>query len=69
MVPGSLLIAGREGAAGIFLAGGIWGYTLMHLLTSGGIPHRVAIDFPLIVVAAVGLRTAYCRWSAGRASG
>ncbi len=68
MVPGSLRVARMGGAAGIFLAGGIWGYAMMHLLTSGGIPHRVAIDFPLIVVATVGLRTACRRWSAGRAS-
>jgi hypothetical protein len=66
MVPGSLRLLSLGGAPGVFVACGVWGYVLMHLMTIGGIPHRVAIDFPLIVVASAGLRTTYCRWRAGR---
>jgi len=66
MVPGSLRLVASSGAPGVFLAGAVWGYALMHLITIGGIPHRVAIDFPLIIAASAGLRAAVRRWKAGR---
>jgi len=66
MVSGSLRILSGRTAVGIFLIGGVWGYVLMHLITAGGTPHRVAIDFPLIVIATIGLKTAVLRFRAGR---
>ncbi len=66
MVSGSLRILSGRTATGIFLIGGVWGYVLMHLLTAAGTPHRVAIDFPLIVIATIGLKTAVLRFRAGR---
>lgn len=52
---GSLIAAFRRGPAGLYLATSVWGYSLMHLITISGTPHRVAIDFPLIVLATIGL--------------
>lgn len=66
MVSGSLRILSGRTAAGIFLIGGVWGYVLMHLITAAGTPHRIAIDFPLIVIATIGLKTAVLRFRAGR---
>jgi len=48
----------KFGSQGIFLAGVIAGYILMHLLTASGTPHRVALDPPLFIASLVGLR--YC---------
>jgi hypothetical protein len=48
-----LLKFGREG---VFLAGVIAGYILMHLLTASGTPHRVALDPPLFIASLAGLR-------------
>ena len=66
MVSGSLRLLSGRTAVGIFLTGSVWGYVLMHLITATGTPHRVAIDFPLIVIATIGLRTAVLRFQAGR---
>jgi hypothetical protein len=62
---GSLLAATRHGAAGLYLATSVWGYALMHLITISGTPHRVAIDFPLIVLATMGLAHVWRRIRAG----
>ena len=48
----------ENGAEGFFLATLIAGYSLMHLLTASGTPHRVAIDFPMAIAAMCGVR--YC---------
>ena len=64
---GSILAALRGGAEGIFLATTVWGYSLMHLLTVSGTPHRVAIDFPLIVLATMGLAHSWKRLRLARA--
>ncbi len=64
---GTLLLLYRKGY-GIFLAGVIAGYILMHLLTASGTPHRVGLDIPLFIVSLIGLRHAVLRISSGKAS-
>jgi len=63
---GSILAALRRGPGGFYLATSVWGYALMHLITISGTPHRVAIDFPLMVLATMGLAHAWRRLRAGR---
>lgn len=46
----------KYGRKGVFLAGVISGYILMHLLTASGTPHRVALDAPLFTASLIGLR-------------
>jgi hypothetical protein len=63
---GGVRLAFREGTGGFFLATLVAGYSLMHLLTATGTPHRVAIDFPMAVMAAAGLSYTVRRFKAGR---
>lgn len=55
---GTLLLVFR-GSPGVYLAGVIAGYILMHLLTASGTPHRVALDVPLFIAALIGVK--FCR--------
>jgi hypothetical protein len=41
----------------------------MHLITISGTPHRVAMDFPLIVLATIGLAHSWRRLRAARQGG
>jgi hypothetical protein len=60
MVPGGILILGRKDAPGLLLSLGTGGYVLMHLLVASGTPHRVAVDFPLLILSLSALRL-FCR--------
>lgn len=62
---GTLLLLYRKGA-GVFLAGVIAGYILMHLLTASGTPHRVGLDIPLFIAALIGLRHSLLRVTAAK---
>ncbi len=62
---GALLIL-REGAGGVYLSTAVAGYCLMHILTAAGTPHRVSIDFPMVIMAVYGLRHAVARLAASR---
>lgn len=61
MVPGGILLMADLEPRGLLVALGTWGYSLMHLLVASGTPHRVAIDFLLIVTAVRTLRTFWLR--------
>ncbi len=61
MVPGGILLMMDLDPRGILIALGVWGYSLMHLLVASGTPHRVAIDFLLIVMAMRTLRVFWLR--------
>jgi hypothetical protein len=63
---GAWVAATRQGAAGFYLATAAAGYALMHLLTASGTPHRVAMDFPMAILAILGLRHWARRISLGR---
>jgi len=65
---GAVLAAVRYGAKGFYLATITAGYSLMHLLTASGTPHRVGIDFPMAVLALIGVKHAAERFRAGRGS-
>lgn len=54
----------ENGAEGFFLATLVAGYSLMHLLTASGTPHRVAIDFPMAIAAMCGVRYSVRRYLA-----
>ncbi len=56
MVPGGLVVLRRKDAPGLFLVLGTGGYVLMHLLVASGTPHRVAVDFPLLILSLSALR-------------
>ena len=64
---GTLLLI-RKGPIGVFLAGVISGYILMHLMTASGTPHRVALDIPLFIASLVGLKYAVERLRSGKTS-
>jgi len=66
---GAWIAAVRGGPAGFLLATTAAGYSLMHLLTASGTPHRVAMDFPWAILALVGLRHCVERLAAGRSPG
>ena len=58
-----------KGTGGLFIATGVAGYALMHLLTASGTPHRVAIDYPMAILAVVGVQYSlerYQSWKAAR---
>lgn len=61
MVPGGILLMRGFDPRGALVALGAWGYSLMHLLVASGTPHRVAIDFLLIVMALGTLRVFWLR--------
>lgn len=61
MVPGGILLMRGFEPRGALVALGAWGYSLMHLLVASGTPHRVAIDFLLIVMALGTLRVFWLR--------
>lgn len=54
------------GAEGLFLSTAVAGYSLMHLLTATGTPHRVSIDYPMAILAVIGLRHSAERYRAWR---
>ncbi|OPL19535.1 MAG: hypothetical protein AVO35_10250 [Candidatus Aegiribacteria sp. MLS_C] len=56
----------HRGPEGFYLATAVAGYSLMHLLTASGTPHRVSIDFPMAVLALTGLRYSAERYRAWR---
>ncbi len=56
MVPGGILVLRRKDAPGLLLTLGTGGYVLMHLLVASGTPHRVAVDFPLLILSLTSLR-------------
>ena len=61
MVPGGILLMKGCDPRGLLVALGAWGYALMHLLVASGTPHRVAIDFLLIIMAMRTLRVFWLR--------
>jgi len=61
MVPGGILLMTGFEPRGMLVALGTWGYSLMHLLVASGTPHRVAIDFLLVVMALRALRVFWLR--------
>lgn len=63
---GAVRTALNRGPEGFFLATLVAGYSLMHLLTATGTPHRVAIDSPMAILAAVGLEYSVRRYAARR---
>ncbi len=65
---GAIRSAFHHGAGGFYLATLVAGYSLMHLLTASGTPHRVAIDFPMAVMAMIGLKYSLLRHRAWRES-
>ncbi|MEN8208310.1 MAG: hypothetical protein ABFR50_03565 [Candidatus Fermentibacteria bacterium] len=56
----------ESGPEGFFLATIAAGYSLMHLLTASGTPHRIAIDFPMALIALCGIRYTVRRYKAWR---
>ncbi len=56
-----------KGAGGFYMATGIAGYALMHLLTASGTPHRVAIDYPMVILAVGGVKYSLQRYQSWRA--
>ncbi len=64
---GTVLLLHR-GPPGVFFAGVIAGYILMHLLTASGTPHRVALDIPLFIAALTGLKYSVDRFRSGKES-
>ena len=55
-----------NGSEGFFLATLVAGYSLMHLLTASGTPHRIAIDSPMAIIALCGIRYTALRYMAWR---
>jgi hypothetical protein len=63
-----MLLLTRKGRVGVYTAGVIAGYILMHLLTASGTPHRVALDVPLIIASLVAVKYSFERFKAGKSS-
>ena len=63
-----MLLLIRTGRVGVYTAGVIAGYILMHLLTASGTPHRVALDVPLIIASLVAVKYSFERFRAGKSS-
>ncbi len=63
-----VLLMLRRGWSGVFMAGVIAGYILMHLLTASGTPHRVALDIPLVTASLIAVKYCLERFRAGRTS-
>ncbi len=57
-----------KGAGGFYITTGVAGYVLMHLLTASGTPHRVAIDYPMAILALVGVQYSLERYQSWRAA-
>ncbi|MCD4707466.1 MAG: glycosyltransferase family 39 protein [Candidatus Sabulitectum sp.] len=64
---GGIILMLRLGWSGVFMAGVIAGYVLMHLLTASGTPHRVALDIPLMIASLIAVKYSIERFRAGRA--
>lgn len=62
---GTILLLYR-GSGGVFIAGVIGGYVLIHMLVASGTPHRIALDIPLFIAALTGLRHAAGRLTRGK---
>ncbi|MCK5130823.1 MAG: glycosyltransferase family 39 protein [Candidatus Sabulitectum sp.] len=65
---GGALLMLRRGWSGVFVAGVIAGYILMHLLTASGTPHRVALDIPLVIASLIAVKHSSERFRAGKIS-
>ena len=63
---GAVVAAKSFGTVGLYIATGTAGYALMHILTASGTPHRVAVDFPMAILALIGVRYSVNRYSARR---
>ena len=63
---GAVRCAFHGGLEGFYLSTLVAGYSLMHLLTASGTPHRLAIDFPMAVLALFGVRYTVERFAAWR---
>ena len=61
---GAAICSVENGSEGFFLATLVAGYSLMHLLTASGTPHRIAIDFPMAIAAMCGIRYSVRRYFA-----
>jgi hypothetical protein len=61
-----MLLMARVGRVGVYTAGVIAGYILMHLLTASGTPHRVALDIPLAIASLVAVKHSFERFKAGK---
>jgi len=59
---GAWISAKWFGTAGLYLATGVAGYALMHVLTASGTPHRVAVDYPMAILALVGVKYSIQRY-------
>lgn len=64
MVPGGILIMRKLSPEGTLVSLGTLGFVGMHLLVASGTPHRVAVDFPLIVISLYALRVLWLRKNA-----
>ena len=63
-----IILMVRMGWSGIFMAGVIAGYILMHLLTASGTPHRVALDIPLVIASLIAVKYSTERFRTGKLS-
>ncbi|NOQ22691.1 MAG: hypothetical protein GQ565_08595 [Candidatus Aegiribacteria sp.] len=61
---GAVRCAFENGTEGFFLATLVSGYSLMHLLTASGTPHRIAIDFLMAILALYAIRYSLQRYLA-----
>lgn len=64
MVPGGILLLRKPDPGAFLIVLGTGGYVLLHLLVASGTPHRVAVDYPLIIMSLLGLKTLVSRWTA-----
>ncbi len=63
---GAVRCSFENGSEGFFLATLVAGYSLMHLLTASGTPHRIAIDSPMAILALCGIRYTVLRYMTWR---
>lgn len=63
---GAVRCSYEHGYEGFYIATIVAGYSLMHLLTASGTPHRIAIDFPMAILALCGIRYSIRRYLAWR---
>jgi len=63
---GAVRCSYEHGYEGFYLATIVAGYSLMHLLTASGTPHRIAVDFPMAILALCGIRYSIRRFLAWR---
>jgi len=63
---GAVRCSFENGSEGFFLATIVAGYSLLHLLTASGTPHRIAIELPMAILALSGIRYSVLRYLARR---